>query len=210
MSGACSSSPTSGCTDSQTLISLDSYTEMVTLKLGELVVKKGQIVTDITNCRNTINALWQEVLDKMETYKDNRSDCCERLGDLLDDINTELDDKTNPPHPVTPTTTEEPTPTTTEEPVVTTTEEPTPTTTEGPVYNHGLFNYEDDADFLCLEENVMTLYYQGIIEIGTVLFTDQGTTPFNAGDYVKRAGAVVKYAVNGSGVITSQLAQLCE
>jgi hypothetical protein len=209
MSGPCSSSPLSGCTDSQTLISLDSYTEMVTLKLGELVVKKGQIVTDITNCRNAINLLWHDVLEKLETYKDNRSDCCERLNELLDEINTELEDKTNLPHPVTPTTTEEPVFPTTEEPVATTTEEPTPTTTEGPVYNHGLFNYEDDSDFLCLEENVMTLYYQGIVQTGTVLFTDQGTTPFNLGDYVKRAGAVVKFSCNGFGVIT-QLAELCE
>jgi hypothetical protein len=207
--GNCSSSPLEGCTDSQTLISLDSYTEMVTLKLGELVVKKGQIVTDITNCRNTINALWTEVLGKLTTYKDNRADCCERLGDLLDDINTELDDKTNPPHPVTPTTTEEPTPTTTEEPVVTTTEEPTPTTTEGPVYNHGLFNYDDNRTVLCLGNNTIELFYQGLVETNTVLFTDQGITPFNLGDYVKREDSEVKFSCNGFGVITL-LPELCE
>ena len=210
MSGPCSSSPLSGCTESQEITSLQSYTEMLTLKLGELVVKKGQIVTDVNNCRNTINNLWEEVLDKLETYKDNRADCCERLGDLLDDINTELDDKIKPPLPPTPTTTEEPVFTTTEEPVVTTTEAPTPTTTEGPIYNHAQFNYDDDADFLCDEDNTMTLYYQGIIQVGTVLYTDQGITAFNLGDYVKRDGSLVKYSVNNSGVITAELVKRCE
>lgn len=207
--GNCSSSPLSGCTESQEITSLQSYTEMLTLKLGELVVKKGQIVTDVNNCRNTINNLWEEVLDKLETYKDNRAECCETLGDLLDDINTELDDKIKPPLPPTPTTTEEPVFTTTEEPVVTTTEAPTPTTTEGPIYNHAQFNYDDDADFLCLEENTMTLYYEGIVQTGTVLYTDAGITPFNLGDYVKRDGQIVKFSCNNFGVIT-QLPELCE
>jgi ribosomal protein L37E len=344
--GNCSSSPLEGCTDSQTLISLDSYTEMVTLKLGELVVKKGQIVTDITNCRNAINLLWHDVLEKLETYKDNRSDCCERLGDLLDDINDELDDKTNPDRIITypcgvynlttnfeQTTFEtrecgansweiltfscmdctfprtvtmagcqeirmkqtagvtftlvqscEVTTTTTSEgvdypcggyfvknntldenlyfgyqccyspgcdivttinllpglsyqtsdcepspccdklwnvnPLLTVTklwecDETTSTTTpheEPPVYNHGLFSYDDDEDFVCDEDNVMTLYYQDIIEVGTVLFTDQGVTVFNLATYIKRVGigAVVKYEVNNSGVIILQLPKYCE
>lgn len=210
MSGNCSSSPLSGCTDSQSLISLQAYTEMVTLKLGELVVKKGEIVEDVTECRETINALWEEVLDKLTTYKDNRAECCELLNDLLDDINTELEDKTNPTPPVTPTTTEEPVVTTTEALVDTTTEAPTPTTTEAPTYLHGLFNYDDDADFLCLEENTTTLYYQGIIEVGTVLYTDQGITVFNLGDYVKRDGATPRYQVNNSGVIILLLPVGCE
>jgi len=212
MSGPCSSSPLSGCTDNQSIISLTDYKEMLVLKLGELVVTKGEIVEDITNCRNNINAKWQEVLDKLETYKDNRAECCERLGDLLDDINDELDDKIKPPiPPYTPTTTEEPVVPTTEEPVDTTTEEPVgPTTEEPPVYNHGLFNYDDDADFLCDEDNTMTLYYQGIIQVGTVLYTDQGITAFNLGDYVKRDGSIVKYSVNNSGVITAELVKQCE
>jgi hypothetical protein len=207
--GNCSSSPLEGCTDSQSLISLQSYTEMVTLKLGELVVKKGQIVTDITNCRNAINLLWHDVLEKLETYKDNRSDCCERLNELLDEINTELEDKTNLPHPVTPTTTEEPVFPTTEEPVVTTTEEPTPTTTEGLVYKHGLFNYHDNPLTICIGTNTITLYYQGLIEENTVLYTDEVGTVFSLGDYVKKDEAEVIYSVNGFGVITA-IYGLCE
>jgi len=210
MSGNCSSSPLSGCTDNQSIDKLQDYSEMLVLKLGDLVVLKGTIVTDVENCRTTINALWEEVLDKFETYKDNRAECCERLGDLLDDINEELEDKTHVTPPVTPTTTEEPVDTTTEAPVDTTTEEPVDTTTEGPIYRSDPFNYDDDADFLCLEENTVTLYYQGIIEVGTVLYTDEGVTVFNLGDYIKRDGEVVKYSVNNFGVITAELAEQCE
>ena len=212
--GECNSSPISGCTDSQTVLKLQEWTDDLEVILGELVVKKGEIVTGVENCTTNIHNIFTEILEKFDTLIQNSEDCCEALNAALQDIIDELDSKVTPP---TPVTTEEPTPTTTEEPTSTTTEstptttEETPATTEEPTYEHGLFNYEDDADFLCLEENEMTLYYLGVVQVGTTLYIDSGgTVPFALADYVKRAESVVKFSINGFGVITAELEDQCE
>ena len=104
--GNCSSSPVDGCSSSQTILKLSEFTADVELKLGELIVKKGEIVVDIQNCNTNNNNLFEEIIDKFTTFKNNSAACCEALQDALDDIIEELDDITGN----TPVTTEEPTP----------------------------------------------------------------------------------------------------
>lgn len=175
MSGECSSSPLTGCTDSQTVGQLEILTDLLELKLGEINVKIGDITADYAECCDVNNGILTDIIDKFGEIIQQAEDCCEAIQDNLDKINDELDKIING-GVSTPTTTEEPAvsttteaetgTTTTGEYVPTTTEETVTTTTPEPVVNSSRFELDDNSVFICspfdmaAESNVL-LYYEG-------------------------------------------------
>jgi len=90
MGGNCSSSPKSGCTDSQTISSLTTLTDLLELKLGEVNVKIGQINIDYKECCTVNNGLLTDIIDLFDDIIKEADDCCKAIQANLDKINDEL------------------------------------------------------------------------------------------------------------------------
>lgn len=219
MSGNCSSDPYSGCTDLQTLEALDGFTDLIVTILTSVNEEFEELTDDYTECCELINTKLTTIIDKFDTIINNAEECCDEMLANLDNIVNTLSDLTGGVIPTTTTTsTTVPGITTTTTTCVgctttTTTAVPVTTTTTTLAANSGVFAYENDIDFLCLEESTITLYYLGVFGVGTVLYTDAGKTiPFEGYAYVKVSGGteVGRYQVNTeTGIVEAQLTD-CE
>lgn len=109
---------------------------------------------------------------------------------------------------------EETTTTTTTVPVTTTTTTATPTTTTTTVPGNtdAWFYANSDIDWVCLDSNPVHLFYNGLLQNGTILYTGSvGGTLFTAYEYVRLSNQTTVYQVNtSSGAIVATFTSYCE
>lgn len=230
MSGECSSSPISGCTDSQTIDQLEILTDLLELKLGEINVKIGEITADYTECCDVNNGILTDIIDKFDEIIHQAEDCCEAILSNLDKINDELDNiihggETVPTTTAEPvivtTTTGETVPTTTGEDVPTTTEAPeVPTTTAAPVIYSSRFELDDSSVLICspdatAESNVL-LYYEGVWDeahwvVDTItVYRNADLTGLVAYDFIKKSSSDRVYNMNNETGLVGAYEKDCE
>lgn len=229
MSGNCSSSPLSGCTEGQSIASLEEFSDNFKEHLVTINIKKGAILTQIDDCCESTNGKLTDIVDILETIKTQAIDCCAETNSNLEDVLAAIQTIIDGGGPCdTVTTTEHEVPITTEEPVVvtttsgepvevTTTSEPetTPTTTEEEpvVVNSDLFELRDNEYLICAmgSETEVTLYYVGTWNennapdnIGLTLWREAGMiTQVNQSTnwtYIRRSAGIKVYELSELGV----------
>ena len=223
MAGNCNSNPNNGCTDSQTLTELETFTDGVELHLTAIVSAIADIITDLNLCCATNNSKLTDASTNLQTIIDNAEDCCDAIQEALDGIIDTLEDITGYVVTTTTTVAVATTTTTSSTPVTTTTTTagtttttttaiPTTTTTTVPGNTDAWFYGNTDIDFACLNNNPVHLYYNGVLQNGTVLYTDSvGGTLFTAYEYVRVSGQTTVYQVNtSSGAIIATFTSYCE
>ncbi len=222
MSGNCNSNPNNGCTDSQTLTELQTFTDGVELHLNATISAIAGIITDFNLCCSTNNTKLTDALSNLQTIIDNAEDCCDAIQAALNDVIGTLEDitgyvattTTTVPVATTTTTSSVPVTTTTTIPVTTTTTTATPTTTTTTVPGNtdAWFYANSDIDWVCLDSNPVHLYYNGLLQNGTILYTGSvGGTLFTAYEYVRLSNQTTVYQVNtSSGAIIATFTSYCE
>lgn len=229
MSGNCSSSPLSGCTDGQSIASLEEFSDNFSEHLTTINVKKLAILEQIDDCCESTNGKLTDIVDILETIKTQAIDCCAETNSNLEDVLAAIQTILNGGGPCeTNTTTEHEVPVTTEEPVVVTTtsgepvevtttseSETTPTTTgeEPVVVSSDLFELDDNELLICNygDESEVPLYFLGAWNegnepdsIGIQLFREPGlinqVNQFTNWTYIKRSAGVKVYELSELGV----------
>lgn len=104
--------------------------------------------------------------------------------------------------PTTSTTTTA-APTTTTSTTVT----PTTTTTTSIVVSNALFKVAASSETVCAQTPTLTLYYVGVFDNGTQIFTDEAlTTPYVANSYISNTGNnVIWFTNSGEAQFTGQV-----
>ena len=100
---------------------------------------------------------------------------------------------------VPPTTTSTTTvaPTTTS----TTTAAPTTTTTTSIIVSNAIFKVAASSETVCAQTPTLILYYVGVFDEGTQIFTDEAlTTPYSANSYISNVGNNVIWFTNSGQV----------
>lgn len=220
MSGNCNSNPNNGCTDSQTLTELETFTDGVELHLTAIVSAIADIITDLNLCCATNNSKLTDASTNLQTIIDNAEDCCDAIQEALDGIIDTLEDitgyvvTTTTTVAVATTTTTSSTPvtttTTTAGTTTTTTTATPPTTTTTTLGTQSkLFYVAESEPWVCVTEVTRTLYYTGALQVGTILHTTSiGGPIFTEYEYISPTtlGDYSRYQVNtSSGAIVAIL-----
>lgn len=220
MSDNCTSSPVSGCTDGQSIASLQEFTDNFSEHLVTINLKKGAVLIQIDDCCENINGKLTDIKDILENIKNQAVECCTTTNSNLDDVLSAIQTIINGGGPCdTDTTTEHDTPVTTQEPEPPlTTDEPDPentttSTEEDTGVKSGTFDLDSDSDFICAlaAEVGVTLYYDGSWSenntpdaINLVMFRDEGLTqPVNESTshtFIKRNAGDKIYTLNEAGL----------
>lgn len=99
--------------------------------------------------------------------------------------------------------------TTTAAPTTTTstTVAPTTTTTTSIIVSNAVFKVAASSETVCAQTPTLTLYYVGVFDNGTQIFTDEAlTTPYLANSYISNVGNnVVWFTNNGETQFTGQI-----
>lgn len=208
MSGNCSSSPLSGCTDAQSITSLGEFSDNFKEHLVTINIKKGAILTQIDDCCEVTNGNLINIKDILEQIKNHAIECCKTINSNLDDVLGAIQTILDGGGPCdTGTTTEHGVPDTTEEPVevtttsgepveVTTTSEQEESTTTSeevaPVVYSGVFELGSTVPLICEggDEEAVTLYYTGT--------WNENNDPDSMGGMIMFRDAICTFQVNRS------------